>query len=149
VGDRTIPAYRANGWSGRGFPVVLVVAGDLRVACPHLRMSAGLAQQGLTGRCQPVRAQGDVSGLPDVASILPVVSVGARRAGAAPLDAAVAWVAPMPRATSPAGDHGFLLGGDASTWLYAATIPGSGLAWLRNGRLSTPGHHLQPLVRWA
>lgn len=150
VGDRTIPAYRAMPGSGRGFPVVLVVQEIFGVHAHIQDVCRRLAQQGYLAIAPSLfERQGDVSGLPDVASILPVVSLVPDEQVLADLDATVAWVGADARANvSRLGITGFCWGGRI-TWLYAAHNPRlrAGVAWY--GRLSTPATTLQPMVPLA
>ncbi|NQV09855.1 MAG: dienelactone hydrolase family protein [Cyanobacteria bacterium] len=136
--------------SGRGFPVVLVVQEIFGVHAHIQDVCRRLAQQGYLAIAPSLfERQGDVSSLPDIASILPVVSLVPDDQVLADLDATVAWVGADARANiSRLGITGFCWGGRI-TWLYAAHNPRlkAGVAWY--GRLSTPATTLQPLVPLA
>ncbi len=141
-----VKAYRAQPGRGTGFPVVLVVQEIFGVHAYIQEVCRRLARLGYLAIAPSLfDRQGDVSQLPDIPSILPVVMKVPDAQVMADLDATVAWVA-----AGGAGDvvrlgiTGFCWGGRI-TWLYAAHNPKlkAGVAWY--GRLEGTASELQPL----
>jgi carboxymethylenebutenolidase len=136
AGDRSISAYRARPAGAAAVPVLLVaseifgVHGHIQDICRRLAHAGFLAiAPNLFER------QGDVTRLPSIETILPVVGRVPDAQVMADLDATVAWAA-----RTGGGDihrlgiTGFCWGGRI-TWLYAAHNPAlkAGVAWY--GRL--------------
>ncbi|MFM7675292.1 MAG: dienelactone hydrolase family protein [Synechococcus sp.] len=136
VGGSSIPAYRARPASGTNLPVVLVVQEIFGVHAHIQDVCRRLAKLGYLAIAPSLfERQGDVTQLPDIPSILPVVARVPDAQVMADLDATVAWAARQ-GGGDPAklGITGFCWGGRI-TWLYAAHSPTlrAGVAWY--GRL--------------
>ncbi|MEB3263759.1 MAG: dienelactone hydrolase family protein [Synechococcus sp.] len=136
VGASSIPAYRARPASGTNLPVVLVVQEIFGVHAHIQDVCRRLAKLGYLAIAPSLfERQGDVTQLPDIPSILPVVARVPDAQVMADLDATVAWAARQ-GGGDPArlGITGFCWGARI-TWLYAAHNPSlkAGVAWY--GRL--------------
>ena len=149
VQGRTIPAYRARPAAGKNLPVVLVVQEIFGVHAYIQDVCRRLAREGYLAIAPSLfERQGDVTKLPDIAAILPVVAKVPDAQVMSDLDATVAWAASSGGGSiSKLGISGFCWGGRI-TWLYAAHNPKlkPGVAWY--GRLvgtSTPEQPLYPL----
>lgn len=150
VQGRTIPAYRARPVTGTNLPVVLVVQEIFGVHAYIQDVCRRLARLGYLAIAPSLfERQGDVSKLPDIAAILPVVAKVPDAQVMSDLDASVAWAVSSGGGTiSKLGITGFCWGGRI-TWLYAAHNPKlkAGVAWY--GRLagtSTPEQLFYPLA---
>ncbi len=141
----SLRAYRARPAGARQRPTLLVVQEIFGVHAHIQDVCRRLARLGYLAIAPDLFArQGDVSRLPDIPSILPVVARVPDAQVMADLDATAAWAA-----TSGAGDParlgitGFCWGGRI-TWLYAAHNPRlrAGVAWY--GRLAGTTSELQP-----
>ncbi|MCP9849993.1 dienelactone hydrolase family protein [Cyanobium sp. Morenito 9A2] len=144
AGDRSIPAYRAQPAKGQRHPVVLVVQEIFGVHAHIQDVCRRLARLGYVAIAPSLyERQGDVSQLPDIPSILPVVAQVPDAQVLADLDATVAWAEGQGGDTSRLGITGFCWGGRI-TWLYAAHNPRlkAGVAWY--GRLVGTATPLQP-----
>jgi carboxymethylenebutenolidase len=142
--DRSIPAYRAQPAKGNRHPVVLVVQEIFGVHAHIQDVCRRLARLGYLAIAPSLyERQGDVSRLPDIPSILPVVAQVPDAQVLADLDATVAWAAGHGGDTSRLGITGFCWGGRI-VWLYAAHNPRlkAGVAWY--GRLVGTATPLQP-----
>ncbi|MCP9916424.1 dienelactone hydrolase family protein [Cyanobium sp. ATX 6F1] len=142
--DRSIPAYRAQPAKGSRHPVVLVVQEIFGVHAHIQDVCRRLAKLGYLAIAPSLfERQGDVSQLPDIPSILPVVAQVPDAQVLSDLDATVAWAAGHGGDTSRLGITGFCWGGRI-TWLYAAHNPKlkAGVAWY--GRLVGTATPLQP-----
>ena len=149
VQGRTIPVYRARPAVGTNLPVVLVVQEIFGVHAYIQDVCRRLAREGYLAIAPSLfERQGDVTKLPDIAAILPVVATVPDAQVMADLDATVAWATSSGGGSvSKLGITGFCWGGRIS-WLYAAHNPklAAGVAWY--GRLvgtSTPEQPLYPL----
>jgi carboxymethylenebutenolidase len=144
--DGAIKAYRARPAKGSGFPVVLVVQEIFGVHTYIQDVCRRLAQLGYLAIAPSLfDRQGDVTLLPDIPSILPVVATVPDAQVMADLDATAAWVAASGEGdVARLGITGFCWGGRI-TWLYAAHNPKlkAGVAWY--GRLVGQATDLQPL----
>jgi carboxymethylenebutenolidase len=141
-----VRAYRARPAQGSGFPVVLVVQEIFGVHAYIQDVCRRLARLGYLAIAPSLfDRQGDVSRLPDIPSILPIVMAVPDAQVMADLDATVAWVAANGEGdVSRLGITGFCWGGRI-TWLYAAHNPKlrAGVAWY--GRLAGTATERQPL----
>ncbi len=141
-----VKAYRAQPGRGTGFPVVLVVQEIFGVHAHIQDVCRRLARLGYLAIAPSLfDRQGDVSRLPDIPAILPVVMAVPDAQVMADLDATVAWVAAGGEGdVARLGITGFCWGGRI-TWLYAAHNPKlkAGVAWY--GRLEGTASELQPL----
>ncbi len=141
-----VRAYRARPAKGSGFPVVLVVQEIFGVHAYIQDVCRRLAQLGYLAIAPSLfDRQGDVTQLPDIPSILPLVATVPDAQVMADLDATAAWVAASGEGDgSRLGITGFCWGGRI-TWLYAAHNPKlkAGVAWY--GRLVGTASNLQPL----
>ncbi len=149
VEGQTIPAYRARPATGTKLPVVLVVQEIFGVHAHIQDVCRRLARLGYLAIAPSLfERQGDVTKLPDIASILPVVAKVPDAQVMSDLDATVAWAGSEGGGDiGKLGITGFCWGGRI-TWLYAAHNPslGAGVAWY--GRLvgtSTPEQPSAPL----
>jgi carboxymethylenebutenolidase len=149
VQGRSIPAYRARPAAGTSLPVVLVVQEIFGVHAYIQDVCRRLARLGYLAIAPSLfERQGDVTKLPDIAAILPVVATVPDAQVMADLDASVAWAASSGGGNiSKLGITGFCWGGRI-TWLYAAHNPNlaAGVAWY--GRLEgtrTPEQPFYPL----
>lgn len=145
----TIPAYRASPATGRNLPVVLVVQEIFGVHAHIQDVCRRLARLGYLAIAPSLfERQGDVTKLPDIASIRPVVAKVPDAQVMSDLDATVVWAGRAGGGDSgKLGITGFCWGGRI-TWLYAAHNPSlkAGVAWY--GRLvgeSTPEQPSYPL----
>lgn len=145
----TIPAYRARPATGTKLPVVLVVQEIFGVHAHIQDVCRRLARLGYLAIAPSLfERQGDVTKLPDIASIRPVVAKVPDAQVMSDLDATVAWAGKAGGGDSgKLGITGFCWGGRI-TWLYAAHNPSlkAGVAWY--GRLvgvSTPEQPSYPL----
>ncbi len=147
VGDRSIPAYRARPAGNQRVPVVLVVQEIFGVHAHIQDVCRRLARLGALAIAPSLfERQGDVTTLPDIPSILPVVAQVPDAQVMADLDATVGWAGKQGGGdTSRLGITGFCWGGRI-TWLYAAHNPAvrAGVAWY--GRLTGPTTPLQPAM---
>jgi carboxymethylenebutenolidase len=149
VQGRSIPAYRARPAVGTNLPVVLVVQEIFGVHAYIQDVCRRLARLGYLAIAPSLfERQGDVTKLPDIAAILPVVATVPDAQVMADLDASVAWAASSGGGNvNKLGITGFCWGGRI-TWLYAAHNPklAAGVAWY--GRLEgtrTPEQPFAPL----
>lgn len=144
--DGAVRAYRARPAKGSGFPVVLVVQEIFGVHAYIQDVCRRLAQLGYLAIAPSLfDRQGDVTQLPDIPSILPLVATVPDAQVMADLDATAAWVAVNGEGdVSRLGITGFCWGGRI-TWLYAAHNPKlkAGVAWY--GRLVGTASERQPL----
>ncbi|MEA5415349.1 dienelactone hydrolase family protein [Synechococcus sp. BA-132 BA5] len=144
--DGAVKAYRARPAKGSGFPVVLVVQEIFGVHAYIQDVCRRLAQLGYLAIAPSLfDRQGDVTVLPDIAAILPLVATVPDAQVMADLDATAAWVAASGEGDgSRLGITGFCWGGRI-TWLYAAHNPKlkAGVAWY--GRLVGTASERQPL----
>ncbi|MCP9931141.1 dienelactone hydrolase family protein [Cyanobium sp. AMD-g] len=144
--DGAIKAYRARPAKGSGFPVVLVVQEIFGIHAYIQDVCKRLAQLGYLAIAPSLfDRQGDVTRLPDIPSILPLVATVPDAQVMADLDATAAWAAASGGGDgSRLGITGFCWGGRI-TWLYAAHNPKlkAGVAWY--GRLVGTANALQPL----
>ncbi len=145
----TIPAYRARPVTGTNLPVVLVVQEIFGVHAHIQDVCRRLARLGYLAIAPSLfERQGDVTKLPDIASIRSVVAKVPDAQVMSDLDATVAWAERVGGGDSrKVGITGFCWGGRI-TWLYAAHNPylKAGVAWY--GRLvgaSTPQQPSYPL----
>jgi carboxymethylenebutenolidase len=143
--DGSIRAYRARSAGAKQRATVLVVQEIFGVHTHIQDVCRRLARLGYLAIAPDLfERQGDVSRLPDIPSILPVVARVPDAQVMADLDATAAWAA-----ASGEGDParlaitGFCWGGRI-TWLYAAHNPRlrAGVAWY--GRLTGSTSDLQP-----
>ena len=146
VAGGAVRAYRARPARGSGFPVVLVVQEIFGVHAYIEDVCRRLARLGYLAMAPSLfDRQGDVSRLPDIPSILPVVMSVPDGQVMDDLDASVAWAAASGEGdVSRLGITGFCWGGRI-TWLYAAHNPKlkAGVAWY--GRLVGTATERQPL----
>ena len=144
--DGAVKAYRARPAKGSGFPVVLVVQEIFGVHAYIQDVCRRLAQLGYLAIAPSLfDRQGDVTVLPDIAAILPLVATVPDAQVMVDLDATAAWVAASGEGDgSRLGITGFCWGGRI-TWLYAAHNPKlkAGVAWY--GRLVGTASERQPL----
>jgi carboxymethylenebutenolidase len=144
--DGAIKAYRARPAKGSGFPVVLVVQEIFGVHAHIQDVCRRLAQLGYLAIAPSLfDRQGDVTVLPDIAAILPLVATVPDAQVMADLDATAAWAAASGEGdVTRLGITGFCWGGRI-TWLYAAHNPmlKAGVAWY--GRLVGTASERQPL----
>ncbi|MDM7953021.1 MAG: dienelactone hydrolase family protein [Cyanobium sp. CZS 25K] len=144
--DGAVRAYRARPAKGAGFPVVLVVQEIFGVHAHIQDVCRRLARLGYLAIAPSLfDRQGDVTRLPDIAAILPLVMTVPDAQVMADLDAAAAWAAASGEGDgSRLGITGFCWGGRI-TWLYAAHNPKlkAGVAWY--GRLEGTASERQPL----
>ncbi|MBD2719243.1 dienelactone hydrolase family protein [Synechococcus sp. FACHB-909] len=144
--DGAIKAYRARPAKGSGFPVVLVVQEIFGIHAYIQDVCKRLAQLGYLAIAPSLfDRQGDVTVLPDIPSILPLVATVPDAQVMADLDATAAWVAASGEGdVARLGITGFCWGGRI-TWLYAAHNPKlkAGVAWY--GRLVGTANNLQPV----
>ncbi len=144
--DGAIKAYRARPAKGSAFPVVLVVQEIFGVHTYIQDVCRRLAGLGYLAIAPSLfDRQGDVTRLPDIPSILPLVATVPDAQVMADLDATAAWVAASGEGdVGRLGITGFCWGGRI-TWLYAAHNPKlkAGVAWY--GRLVGTASALQPL----
>lgn len=144
--DGAVKAYRARPAKGSGFPVVLVVQEIFGVHAYIQDVCRRLAQLGYLAIAPSLfDRQGDVTRLPDIAAILPLVATVPDAQVMADLDATAAWVAASGEGdVARLGITGFCWGGRI-TWLYAAHNPKlkAGVAWY--GRLVGTASERQPL----
>lgn len=144
--DGAVKAYRARPAKGSGFPVVLVVQEIFGIHAYIQDVCKRLAQLGYLAIAPSLfDRQGDVTVLPDIPSILPLVATVPDAQVMADLDATAAWVAASGEGdVARLGITGFCWGGRI-TWLYAAHNPKlkAGVAWY--GRLVGTANDLQPL----
>jgi len=145
VGDRTIPAYRARPAGTAPVPVVLVVQEIFGVHAHIQDVCRRLARAGYLAIAPSLfERQGDVSALPSIQAILPVVAQVPDAQVLKDLDATVVWAGRQGGGdTQRLGITGFCWGGRI-TWLYAAHNPRlkAGVAWY--GRLVGTSSALQP-----
>lgn len=142
--DGAVRAYRAQPQRGTGFPVVLVVQEIFGVHAYIQDVCRRLARLGYLAIAPSLfDRQGDVTRLPDIAAILPVVMTVPDAQVLADLDATAAWAAANGGDGSRLGITGFCWGGRI-TWLYAAHSPKlkAGVAWY--GRLVGTASERQP-----
>jgi carboxymethylenebutenolidase len=142
--DRPIPAYRAQPAKGSRHPIVVVVQEIFGVHAHIQDVCRRLARLGYLAIAPNLyERQGDVSQLPDIASILPVVAKVPDAQVLADLDATVNWAGANGGDGSRLGITGFCWGGRI-VWLYAAHNPRlkAGVAWY--GRLVGTATPLQP-----
>jgi carboxymethylenebutenolidase len=146
AGDRDIPGYRAMPYSGKTFPLILVIQ-EIFGVHEHIRdVCRRLAKIGYMAVAPDLYSrQGDVSAMQDIQEIVSkVVSKVPDSQVISDLDAAVEWAG-----RSGAGDinrlgaTGFCWGG-RMVWLYAAHNPRlkAGVAWY--GRLMSPSNEMTP-----
>lgn len=144
--DGAIKAFRARPAKGSGFPVVLVVQEIFGIHAYIQDVCKRLAQLGYLAIAPSLfDRQGDVTVLPDIPAILPLVATVPDAQVMADLDATAAWVAASGEGdVARLGITGFCWGGRI-TWLYAAHNPKlkAGVAWY--GRLVGTANDLQPL----
>ncbi|WP_216910878.1 dienelactone hydrolase family protein [Synechococcus sp. CCY 0621] len=144
--DGSVKAYRARPAKGSGFPVVLVVQEIFGVHAYIQDVCRRLAQLGYLAIAPSLfDRQGDVTQLPDIPSILPLVATVPDSQVMTDLDATAAWAAASGGGdVSRLGITGFCWGGRI-TWLYAAHNPKlkAGVAWY--GRLDGTASERQPL----
>ncbi len=144
--DGSVKAYRARPAKGSGFPVVLVVQEIFGVHAYIQDVCRRLAQLGYLAIAPSLfDRQGDVTQLPDIPSILPLVATVPDAQVMTDLDATAAWAAASGGGdVSRLGITGFCWGGRI-TWLYAAHNPKlkAGVAWY--GRLDGTASERQPL----
>jgi carboxymethylenebutenolidase len=145
----TIPAYRARPATGTKLPVVLVVQEIFGVHAHIQDVCRRLARLGYLAIAPSLfERQGDVTKLPDIASIRPVVAKVPDAQVMSDLDATVAWAGRAGGGDSgKLGITGFCWGGRI-TWLYAAHNPSlkAGVAWYgRLAGVSTPEQPSYPL----
>jgi carboxymethylenebutenolidase len=145
VAGEAMRAYRARPAKGSGFPVVLVVQEIFGVHAHIQDVCRRLARLGYLAIAPSLfDRQGDVTQLPDIPSILPVVRSVPDAQVMDDLDATVAWAADSGEGdVSRLGITGFCWGGRI-TWLYAAHNPKlkAGVAWY--GRLVGTATDQQP-----
>ena len=145
VGDRSIAAYRARPATSARVPVVLVVQEIFGVHAHIQDVCRRLARAGYLAIAPSLfERQGDVSALPSIEAILPLVAQVPDAQVLQDLDASVAWAARQGGGdTSRLGITGFCWGGRI-TWLYAAHNPRlkAGVAWY--GRLVGTTSALRP-----
>ncbi|GAB4131879.1 MAG: dienelactone hydrolase family protein [Cyanobacteria bacterium J069] len=144
AGDRDIPAYRAMPSTGTIFPVVLVVQEIFGVHAYIQDVCRRLAQLGYLAIAPSLfERQGDVTQLPSIDAIRPIVAQVPDAQVMSDLDATVAWATGSGGDPSRLGITGFCWGGRI-TWLYAAHNPQlkAGVAWY--GRLVGTPTELQP-----
>ncbi len=138
-------AYRARPAGARKLATVLVVQEIFGVHAHIQDVCRRLARLGYLAIAPDLFArQGDVSQLPDIPSILPVVARVPDAQVMADLDATAAWAAASGEGDPKRlGITGFCWGGRI-TWLYAAHNPRlrAGVAWY--GRLVGTTTDLQP-----
>jgi carboxymethylenebutenolidase len=142
--DRPIPAYRAQPAKGSRHPIVVVVQEIFGVHAHIQDVCRRLARLGYLAIAPSLfDRQGDVSQLPDIPSILPVVAQVPDAQVLSDLDATVKWAAANGGDGSRLGITGFCWGGRI-VWLYAAHNPQlkAGVAWY--GRLVGTATPLQP-----
>ena len=141
----SIRAYRARPAGARKLATVLVVQEIFGVHAHIQDVCRRLARLGYLAIAPDLFArQGDVSQLPDIPSILPVVARVPDAQVMADLDATAAWAAASGEGDPKRlGITGFCWGGRI-TWLYAAHNPRlrAGVAWY--GRLTGTTTDLQP-----
>lgn len=113
VQGRSIPAYRARPAAGTNLPVVLVVQEIFGVHAYIQDVCRRLARLGYLAIAPSLfERQGDVTKLPDIAAILPVVATVPDAQVMADLDASVAWAASSGGGNiSKLGITGFCWGG--------------------------------------
>lgn len=145
VTDGPLRAYRARPAGAQRLPTVLVVQEIFGVHAHIQDVCRRLARLGYLAIAPSLfDRQGDVSRLPDIASIRAVVARVPDARVVADLDATAAWAAARGEG-DPArlGITGFCWGGRI-TWLYAAHNPGlrAGVAWY--GRLVGRSSDLPP-----
>ena len=145
----TIPAYRARPATDANLPVVLVVQEIFGVHAHIQDVCRRFARLGYLAIAPSLfERQGDVTKLPDIASIRPVVAKVPDAQVMSDLDATVVWAGLAGGGdTGKLGITGFCWGGRI-TWLYAVHNPSlkAGVAWY--GRLvgvSTPEQPSYPL----
>ncbi|WP_411868054.1 dienelactone hydrolase family protein [Vulcanococcus limneticus] len=145
VGDRSIPAYRARPAGNATVPVVLVVQEIFGVHAHIQDVCRRLARAGYLAIAPSLfERQGDVSALPSIEAIMPLVVQVPDAQVLQDLDASVAWAGRQGGGdTSRLGITGFCWGGRI-TWLYAAHNPRlkAGVAWY--GRLVGTTSALRP-----
>ncbi len=145
AGDRSLPAFRARPAGRELCPVVLVVQEIFGVHAHIQDVCRRLAGLGYLAIAPSLfERQGDVTTLPDIAAILPVVAQVPDAQVMADLDASVGWATKQGGGdTGRLGITGFCWGGRI-TWLYAAHNPAlkAGVAWY--GRLEGSSTPLQP-----
>lgn len=145
VGDRSIPAYRARPAGSARVPVVLVVQEIFGVHAHIQDVCRRLARAGYLAIAPSLfERQGDVSALPSVEAIMPLVAQVPDAQVLQDLDACVAWAGRQGGGdTHRLGITGFCWGGRI-TWLYAAHNPRlkAGVAWY--GRLVGTTSALRP-----
>jgi carboxymethylenebutenolidase len=144
--DGTVKAYRARPAQGTALPVVLVVQEIFGVHTYIQDVCRRLARLGYLAIAPSLfDRQGDVTVLPDIPSILPLVATVPDGQVMADLDATATWAGASGGGDlSRLGITGFCWGGRI-TWLYAAHNPKlkAGVAWY--GRLVGQANDLQPL----
>jgi carboxymethylenebutenolidase len=146
VGDGSISAYRARPAGTAAVPVLLVVSEIFGVHAHIQDLCRRLAHVGYLAVAPNLfERQGDVTRLPSIEAILPVVGRVPDAQVMDDLDATVAWAARAGGGdVRRLGITGFCWGGRI-TWLYAAHNPAlkAGVAWY--GRLEGNRPPLQPL----
>jgi carboxymethylenebutenolidase len=144
--DGAVKAYRARPAKGTNLPVVLVVQEIFGIHTYIQDICRRLAWLGYLAVAPSLfDRQGDVTVLPDIPSILPLVATVPDAQVMADLDATAAWAAASGGGDgSRLGITGFCWGGRI-TWLYAAHHPKlkAGVAWY--GRLVDEASANQPL----
>ncbi len=144
--DGAVKAYRARPAKGTNLPVVLVVQEIFGIHTYIQDICRRLAWLGYLAVAPSLfDRQGDVTVLPDIPSILPLVATVPDAQVMADLDATAAWGAASGGGDgSRLGITGFCWGGRI-TWLYAAHHPKlkAGVAWY--GRLVDEASANQPL----
>jgi carboxymethylenebutenolidase len=145
VGDGSISAYRARPAGTAAVPVLLVVSEIFGVHAHIQDLCRRLALAGFLAIAPDLfERQGDVTRLPSIEAILPVVGRVPDGQVMSDLDATVAWAAGAGGGDiRRLGITGFCWGGRI-TWLYAAHNPDlkAGVAWY--GRLESSRPPLQP-----
>ena len=139
-----MPAYYAMPANGRNLPVILVVQ-EIFGVHEHIKdVARRLAKQGYLAVAPELYVrQGDVSRLPGMDEIRPIVAKVPDAQVMSDLDAAAKWAAQKGGDAAKLGITGFCWGGRI-VWLYAAHNPGlrAGVAWY--GRVEGAGTDLQP-----
>ncbi len=144
VADGTIPAYRAQPATGGPFPVVLVVHEIFGVHEYIKDVCRRLAKVGYQAIAPEMYVrQGDVSRIPNIQDILPIVAKAPDSQHMSDLDACAAWAAKHGGDPARLGITGYCRGG-RTVWLYAAHNPRlkAAVAWY--GALEAAPTALQP-----
>lgn len=143
AGDRSIPGYHARPEGKGSWPVILVVQ-EIFGVHEHIRdVCRRFARSGYLAVAPDLYVrQGDVSRLPAIADIMPIVAAVPDQQVMSDLDAAADW-AQAHGGNGHLAVTGFCWGGRI-TWLYAAHNPAVGAAVAWYGRVRGQATSLQP-----